>query len=124
MLKTVKLRILGNFLDSTRGLEDEDLTEAMKAGATKLAERARILAAVNAPDPQYDRGQLRALLVAVLIEEETYSLDETRLEEKVIELETSLLKRAKSLDLTELRKDDPDRWHQFGTYRIVLEAPW
>jgi SAP domain len=124
MLKTVKLRILGNFLDSTRGLEDEDLTEAMKAGAPKLVDRGRVLAAVSAPDPQYDRGQLRALLLAVLIEEETYSLDETRLDEKVIEFEKGLLRRSKSLDLTELRKDDPDRWHQFDTYRIVLEAAW
>jgi hypothetical protein len=122
MLKTVKLRILGNFLESTRGLEDEDLTEALKAGAAKLADRQRVLDAVAAPDPQYDRGQLRALLLAVLIEEETYSLDEARLDEKVIELEKDLVKRAKSLDLTELRKDDPDRWHQFDTYRIVLEA--
>jgi hypothetical protein len=64
MLKTVKLRILGNFLESTRGLEDEDLTEALKAGAAKLADRQRVLDAVAAPDPQYDRGQLRALLLA------------------------------------------------------------
>ncbi len=124
MLKTVKLRILGNFLDSTRGMEDEELTDVLKNRADKLAERSRIVAALTTPDPEYDRGQLRGLLLTVLLQEETYSLDENRLDEKTVEFEKELVKRAKSLDLADLKKRDPDRWHHFDTYRIVLEAAW
>jgi hypothetical protein len=124
ILKTVKLRILGNYLESTRGLEDEQLTDVLKAQAGKLADRARVLAALDTPDPEYDRGEVRALLLAVLLEEETYGLEENRLDAKVLDYEKDLLKRSKSLDLTELRKADPDRWHHYDTYRIVLEAAW
>ena len=122
MLKLVKIRILGNFLESIRGLEDEQLTDVLKAQADKLAAPARVLAALTVPDPEYDRGEVRALILAVLLQEETYSLEENRLEAKVLEYERDLLKRAKTLDLTELKKDDPDRWHHYDTYRIVLEA--
>jgi hypothetical protein len=124
MLKTVKLRVLGNFLPSTRGLEDDDLTEIIRKQADKLADRQRIVAAVAAPDPQYDRGELRSLLLAVLMQEETYSLEENRLDEKVAEFEKETVKAAKALDLAELKKRDPDRWHHYDTYRIVLEAAW
>jgi hypothetical protein len=51
-------------------------------------------------------------------------LPEKRLDEKVIEFEADVVKRSKTLDFTELRKSDPDRWHHFDTYRIVLEAAW
>jgi hypothetical protein len=124
MLKMVKLRILNGYLPSVRGLEDDDLTRVLRDDADKLTARERVLAAVHAPDPEFARGELKAIVLAVLLEEETHSLPENRLDEKVIGFEQSLVERAKSLDLTELRKDDPDRWHHFDTYRIVLEAAW
>src|SRR5262249_51126579 len=40
------------------------------------------------------------------------------------EFERAVVERSKTLDLNELRKDDPDRWHHFDTYRIVLDAAW
>jgi hypothetical protein len=124
MLKMVKLRILNGYLPSVRGLEDDDLTRVLRDDADKLTARERVLAAVNASDPEFARGELKAIILAVLLEEETHLLPENRLDEKVIGFEQSLVERAKSLDLTELRKDDPDRWHHFDTYRIVLEAAW
>jgi hypothetical protein len=124
MLKMIKLRILNNYLPSVRGLEDDDLTRILKDDAAKIADRARVLEALNAPDPDFNRGQLKAMILGVLLQEETYSLPENRLDEKVIEFEAGVVERSRSLDLTELRKDDPDRWHHFDTYRIVLEAAW
>lgn len=124
MLKMVKIRILTGYLPSVRGMEDDDLTRVLRDDAPKLADRDRVLAAVTAPDPDYNRGQLKAMILDVLLQEETYALPENRLDEKVIAFEKSLVERATALDLTELRKDDPDRWHHFDTYRIVLEAAW
>jgi hypothetical protein len=124
MLKTVKLRVLGRYLQSTRGLEDDDLTQVIKKEAAKLAERARILAALRTPDTDFNRGQLKAILFTILLQEETHSIDENRLDEKVIEFEKDLVKRSKTLDFDELKKQDPDQWHHLDTYRIVLEAAW
>ncbi len=93
MLKIAKLRILGNFLDSIKGMEDEELTEVLKKQASKLADRSRIISALTTPDPEYDRGEMRALLLTVLLQEETYSMDENRLDEKTIEFEKDLIKR-------------------------------
>lgn len=124
MLKMVKIRVLTGYLPSVRGMEEDDLTRVLRDDAAKLADPARVLAAVTAPDPDYNRGQLKAMVLDVLLQEETYSLPENRLDEKVIAFERAVVDRARSLDLTELRKDDPDRWHHFDTYRIVLEAAW
>src|SRR5262249_22743261 len=98
--------------------------DVLKKQADKLAERTRIISALTTPDPEYDRGELRSLLLTVLLQEETYSMDENRLDEKTVEFEKELVKRAKGLDLAELKKRDADRWHHFDTYRIVLEAAW
>jgi hypothetical protein len=124
MLKTVKLRILGRYLDSTRGLEDDDLTQRIKKDADKLADRARILSALNTPDPSFDRGQLKAIIFAILLQEETHSIEENRLDEKVVEFEKDLVKRSKTLDFFDAKKHDPERWHHYDTYRIVLDAAW
>ncbi|HEY8506533.1 MAG TPA: hypothetical protein VIL46_18265, partial [Gemmataceae bacterium] len=51
MLRMVKLRILGRYLQSTRGLEDDGLTQVIRKDADKLAERSRVLSALNAHDP-------------------------------------------------------------------------
>jgi hypothetical protein len=124
MLKMVKLRILNNYLPSVRGLEDDDLTRVLRDDAEKLADRTRVMGAVNAPDPDFARGELKAIILAVLLQTETYSMPENQLDAKVIEYEQGVVERSKSLDLTEMRKGDPDRWHHFDTYRIVLEAAW
>jgi hypothetical protein len=124
MLKTVKLRILGRHLQSTRGLEDDDLTEVIKKDVGKLADRSRILDALNTPDPDFSRGQLRAIIFSILLQEETHSIEENRLDEKVIEFEKGLVKRSKTLDFFDPKKHDPERWHHYDTYRIVLEAAW
>ena len=50
MLKTVKLRVLGRHLDSTRGLEDSDLTEIIKRDSEKLSDVARIDTALKELD--------------------------------------------------------------------------
>lgn len=127
MLKQVKLRILTSYLDAKRlsfGREDEDLTAFILSEAAKLADRKRVLDALTAPGPDCARAELQAVLFAVLLQEELYAAQEQRLYEKVIDFEKAIVKRSKSLDLTELRRSDPDRWHHFDTYRIVLEAAW
>jgi hypothetical protein len=124
MLKLVKLRVIGKLLPAHHHHEDDDLTQLIRDEADKLADRARILNALKTPDPNFNRGQLKAIILNLLLQEETHSLEENRLEEKVIEFEKDLVKRSKSLDLSEMRKQDPDRWHHFDTYRVVLEAAW
>jgi|GEM_PF-253597 len=122
MLKTAKLRILGRYLSSVRGLEDDDLTNVIRKDSQKLAEKVRIVSSMIEPDPNFDRGQLKSIIFAILLQEETHSVDETRLDEKVIEFEKEIVKKAKSLNLEDLRKQDPERWHHIDTYKIVLEA--
>lgn len=124
MLKQVKLRILGRYLASVRGLEEEDLTQVLKKDAAKLADPARILNALKTPDPDFNRGQLKSIIFSILLQEETHSVEENRLDEKVMEFEKDLVKRSKSLDFFDQKKHDPERWHHYDTYRIVLEAAW
>src|SRR5262249_51544970 len=59
-----------------------------------------------------------------LLQEETHSLEENRLEEKVTEFEKDVVKRSKTLDFFDQKRHDPERWHHYDTYRIVLEAAW
>jgi hypothetical protein len=124
MLKTVKLRILGRYLDSTRGLEEDDLTQVIKKDMGKLADRSRILDALNVPDPDFQRGQVKAIIFGILLQEETHSIDESRLDDKVIEFEKDVVKRSKTLDFFDNKKHDPERWRNYDTYRIVLDAAW
>jgi hypothetical protein len=91
MLKTVKLRVLGRYLDSVRGLEEEDLAEIIRKDAAKLVDRTRVLAAWNTPDPDANRDNLKAIIFAILLQEETYGIEENRLDEKVIEYEKELV---------------------------------
>ncbi|MBI1917997.1 MAG: hypothetical protein HYS12_25165, partial [Planctomycetes bacterium] len=124
MLKTVMLRVLGSYLKSKHGLEDEDLTQLLKKDGEKLADRTRVLNALKTPDPDFSRDQLKAIIFNILLQEETHSVGENRLHEKVIDFEKDLVKRGKTLDFSELKRQDPDRWHHYDTYRIVLEAAW
>lgn len=122
MLKTVKLRVLGRYLDSTRGLEDNDLTEIIKRDAEKLSDTARIDSALKELDTSFESGQLRNIILGVLLQEETYSIEENRLDEKVILFEKEMVEKAVAFNLDDLKKSDPDRWHQIDTYKIVLDA--
>jgi hypothetical protein len=122
MLKTVKLRVLGRHLDSTRGLEDNDLAEIIKRDANKLSEKSRIETALTELDTSFQNGQLRNIILGVLLQEETYSIEENRLDEKVIQFEKSIVEKAETFKPEDLKKSDPERWHQIDTYKIVLEA--
>lgn len=123
----VKLRILKSYIESKGGLagkDNDDLTQVVINETPKLADRKRVLEAAASPGPDFVRDELRLIILTVLLQEETHSTTEQRLYEKVIEYEKALVKRSKSLDFTELKKSDPDRWHHLDTYRIVLEAAW
>jgi len=125
MLKQTKLRLLTSYLDAKRlaiGKEDDDLTKFILGEAAKLADRKRVLEALNTPGTGSD--DLKAVIFAVLLQEETHSTPEYRLYEKVAEFEKVVVKRAKALDLADVRKADPDWWHCLDTYRVVLEAAW
>lgn len=124
MLKTVKLRVLGRYLQSVRGLEDEDLTNIIRKDFVKIAEPSRILRVVNAHDTDFARGQLKVIILNILLQEEIHSLEESKLEERVIEFEKELVKKSKTLDFFDQKKHDADRWHHYDTYRIVLAAAW
>ena len=123
MKPSVKNRVLKDNPFAKR-MEDVDLSNLLKKEADKFANRERVLAALKTPDEDFARGQLKAIILCILLQEETYSCEETRLDEKVIEFEKDLVKRAKSLDWDQLKKSDPDRWHHLDMYRIVLDAAW
>jgi hypothetical protein len=129
MLKMVKLRVLGRYLESirssTRGMAEADLTERIVNDSKKLAEKQRILTGMQCIEPDVDRRILKEIILyVVLLQEETHSLEENRLSEKVIEFEKDVVNRAKQLDFFDEKKHDPMRSHHYDTYRIVLEAAW
>lgn len=124
MFKIVKQRVLSSYLESQRGMEDDDLIEVLKKDAGKLSDRVRVIKILSTPDEEFDRGQIQAVIFGILIQEETHSIDENRLYEKVNDFEKDLVKRAKNLDFDDLKKQDADRWHHFDTYKIVLDAAW
>ena len=127
MGKLIKLRILMAYFDARRlpiGREDEEMTQFILGEAAKLADRQRVLDTIRTPGADFGRDDLKAIIFAVLLQEETFSTPERRLDEKVIAFEKTLVDRSKSLDLTEMKKADPDRWRHLDTYRIMLEAAW
>lgn len=125
MLKTVKLRVYGQHLDSRKGLDEKVLTERIVRDAKKIAAKDQVLQAVHELDPDVDRRNLRwIILFEILLQEETHSLEERRLEEKVLEYEKSLIQRADELDFFDAKKHDAIRWHYYDTYKLVLEAAW
>jgi len=123
MQKTVKNRVLKDNPNARR-MEDDELTNLLKTEAEKFAHRDRVLSALNTADENFDRGQLKAIIRSILLQEEAYGCEERRLDEKVLEFEKDLLKKAKNLDWDELKKNDADRWHHLDTYKIVLVAAW
>lgn len=125
MLKTVKLRVLGRYLSSTRGMDEHDLTQIIINDAKKIGAKQRILEAFNRIDPEVDRRNLKEIILhVILLQEETYSLEEQRLDAKVLEYEKELVKQAKSLDYFDEKKHDASRVKSCDTYKIVLEAAW
>lgn len=125
MQKIVKNRLLKDN-PYKKSLDDDELTNLLR----KEVEEARfgtleqVRQALVTPDDNFDRGQLKAIILSILLQEETYSCEERQLNAKLIEFERDLVKRAVALDWDELKKRDPDRWHQLDTYRIVLDAAW
>lgn len=125
MLKTVKLRILGRHLDSTRGMDENDLTQVLIKDSNKISAKKRVLESFNEIDPNVDRRNLKEIILhVVLLQEETYSLEEQKLEEKVLSYEKDLVKRSKNLDMFDPKKHDAARVRSCDTYKIVLEAAW
>ena len=125
MLKTVKLRILNRHIDSTKGMDDRALEQYIVKNARKLCDKKHILSVLNTVDPDVDRRTLKHIMIfLVLLQEETHSLEENRLDEKVLEFEKNLVKRSKKLDLFDSKVHDANRAHAYDTYRIVLDAAW
>jgi hypothetical protein len=124
MLRMVKARILHTHLESKRGLEDDDLTKIILSDAAKLAERKRILDALNNTQQDFARGDLKAIIFEILLQEETFSIAEHKLDERVIDYEKGVVKSSKAFSFEELKRSDPERWHHLDTYRIVLDAAW
>lgn len=125
MLKTVKLRVLGRYLDSTRGMDENDLTQVLIKDSKKITAKKRILESFHEIDPDVDRRNLKEIILhVVLLQEETYSLEEQKLEEKVLAYEKELVKRSKNLDMFDPKKHDAARIRSCDTYKIVLEAAW
>lgn len=125
MLKTVKLRVLSTVCETTRGLDDEALTQTIVSKRKEFSDGKRILREFENLDSDVDRRNLKAIIIlGVLLQEETYSLEEKRLDEKVISFEKQLVERSRSLDFFDPKKHDPKRWHYYDTYRIVMDAAW
>lgn len=125
MLKTVKLRILGRHLDSTRGMDDQALSDRIVSDAKAFSDPQRIFDVIERVDQNVDRRNLKDIIIfTLLLEEETYSLDENRLAEKVVEYEQALVDESKNLSFFDEKKNDPVRCHHYDTYRIVLDAAW
>lgn len=125
MLKTVKMRIMAKHLDSKRGMADDELTERITQDLSKLVGEEQVLQSTNAVDADVHRRNLKDIvLYVILLQEETYSLEEGKLEERVLEYERELLEKVKNLDMFDAKKHDVQRVHNCDTYRVVLDAAW
>ncbi|MEO2013326.1 MAG: hypothetical protein ABGZ53_03045 [Fuerstiella sp.] len=125
MMKTVKMRVLARHLDSKRGMADAELTERIRSDASQLVGKDQVLESTNAIDSDVHRRNLKdILLYVILLQEETYSLEEGKLEERVLEYETNLVAKAGNLDIFDGKQHDPQRAHNCDTYRVVLDAAW
>lgn len=125
MLKTVKLRILGRFLDSKRGLNEAEIDTYIRKESKHISSEKRILEQIAKVDPDVNRRNLKEIIIfTILLQEETHSLEENRLADKVIEYEKNLVKQSKKLDFFDPKAHDAMRCHNYDTYRIVLDAAW
>lgn len=123
MQRIVKNRLLKDNPFS-RKMEDDELTALLRKESQKYAAKDRVINAITAPDELYDRGELKLIIIYTLLQEETFSCEEKKLDDKIIEYEKYIVKKAKSFDWSELKKQDETRWHHLDTYKIVLEAAW
>jgi hypothetical protein len=125
MLKQTKLRLLSSYLGARKlpiGQEDDDLTKFIVNEAPKLADRNRVMEAVSEGGAGFN--DLKAVIFAVLLQEETHSTPEYKLYEKVAAFEKDIVKRARNLEFDDLKKSDPEWWHCLDTYRVLLDAAW
>lgn len=125
MLKTVKMRVLARHLESKRGLDDSELTTRITNGADKLIGKDQVLANADVLDSDVHRRNLKDIIIyVILLQEETYSLEEGKLDDRVLEYEKSLVANAKKLDLFDTTRHDSQRAHNCDIYRVVLDAAW
>lgn len=125
MMKLVKLRVLTNHAGSTRGLSHAQLTQRIVASAKALSSTQQVVDAVDSVEPDVDKRNLKWLILFnILLQEETYSLEDNELDEKVIAYEKSIVQRARKLDLFDTKAHDNARVQAYTTYKVVLEAAW
>jgi len=125
MLKTAKIRVMGQFLESTRGLDDQQLTQRLIATGAEITAHDRVVSQMETIDPNVNRRTLKdIILYVVLLQEETYSLEESKLDAKVREYEQSVLDLAHGTDFFDVKKHDAVRIQHCETYRVVLDAAW
>lgn len=125
MLKQAKIRVMGQFLESTRGLDDQLLTQRLIAAGGQITAPERVISQMDTIDANVDRRTLKDIILnVVLLQEETYGLEESKLDAKVREYEQTVLDSAASSDFFDVKKHDPVRIQHCETYRVVLDAAW
>ncbi|MDY0166644.1 MAG: SAP domain-containing protein [Thermoguttaceae bacterium] len=125
MMKLVKLRVLTNHPDSKKGLNDAGLTQRIVASVKRFSSPQHVINAVHAIEPDVDKRNLKWLILFhILLEEETYSLEEDKLDERIIVCEKDIVRRAGKLDFFDPKVHDDARIQAYTTYKIVLEAAW
>lgn len=108
-----------------KGLSDAALTERILEFHDKLTSVDHVRERVLTLEPEVDQRNLKwIILFKILLEEETYSLEEARLEERVIAYENSIIERSTSLDFLDPSAHEDIRVQAYTTYRVVLEAAW
>jgi hypothetical protein len=106
-------------------MDENDLTQTIIKDAKKIGAKKRVLDAFKTIDQDVDRRNLKEIILnVILLQEEVYSLEERKLEEKVHEYEKNMVQRAKALDYFDGKKHDEARVKSCETYRIVLDAAW
>lgn len=125
MLKTVKMRVLARHLDSKRGMDDSKLTTLLVHESEKIVGHDVVVERLTEPDSDVHRRNLKDIILnVILLQEETYSLEERKLDDRVLEYERDIIESAKTLDLFDSDCHDPQRAHNCDTYRVVLDAAW
>jgi len=125
MLKTVKMRVLARYLDSRRGMDDSKLTELLTKSAPNIVGPEVVLQRLREPDSDVHRRNLKEVILnVILLQEETYSIEEGKLDDRVLEYERELIEAASAIDLFDAGCHDPQRAQNCETYRVVLDAAW
>ena len=93
------------------------MTQTIIKDAKKIGAKKRVLDAFKTIDQDVDRRNLKEIILnVILLQEEVYSLEERKLEEKVHEYEKNMVQRAKALDYFDGKKHDEARVKSCETY--------